>query len=106
MRVPRNLRSIMTNKEREIFMNAQLIETNRIGAVNTPAPHLRAVVPPESKKRPLIAHIGQCCRQFINWVGAWLAYSDRDIEAWKRTEFRNEYQERREQRYLDLYRWF
>lgn len=41
----------------------------------------------------------------VEWILSFSEAND-DIETWRRLEFRNEYQERRQPKMLDIYRWY
>lgn len=58
----------------------------------------------ESKSTPRGLIWNRLCG-FVEWF---LSFSSADdgIETWRRLEFRNEYQERREPKMLDIHRWY
>ena len=87
-------------------MKNQLAKCEPVEGCIVHRPAIREVKFEEPKpKAALFGRALKCLGGFAEWILGFAAADD-DIETWRRLEFRNEYEARREPKMLDIHRWY
>lgn len=86
-------------------MKSQIADKQNSENSQSQSPCLRALEGSADVRISVPAMIWEKTCEILSRLGRALRAQD-DIETWRRLEFRNEYQERRNPNRLDMHRWF